>query len=379
MTTLEQLRAVEFPEASQSIYLNHAASSFLPARSAAVLEAYSRDRQRVYHLYQQGTYDFDPAPLRTALGTLLRCPAHQIALVNGTSDAIASVLNAIDWRAGDAVVVPTHDFPGIVNACRRLARQGVEVHEVPGHGVEVSVPAIMAHATPRTRAVVASHVHWTTGVRLDIAALGVACRARGVLSIIDAIQSLGNQQIDVQAAQVDVLAAATYKWLLGIPGAAVLRVDDRVLDQLMPDRRGWLSVTTPSSAATEAELWPDARRFEVGTPSEAARRVLQPSVELLLEIGDDVVAAHALDLTTQLIEVLDRRGLTVLTPREQAHRGAIVSFTSGDETRDAALAKGLLERRVVVARRGAGLRAAPHITNTVDDIQRFEAALDEIR
>jgi selenocysteine lyase/cysteine desulfurase len=199
-----------------------------------------------------------------------------------------------------------------------------------------------------------------------------------VLSIVDAIQSLGNQRIDVQAVEVDVLAAATYKWLLGIPGAAVLRVDDRVLDQLVPDRRGWLSVSTPAEAATDAELWPDARRFEVGTPSEAARRVLLPSVELLLEIGDAVVAAHALALTTQLIEVLDRHHLTVLTPRSDAARGAIVSFTTGAATKDAALARALLDRRVVVSRRGAGLRAAPHVTNTSDDIAQFSAVLSEI-
>ena len=86
----------------------------------------------------------------------------------------------------------------------------------------------------RTRAVVASQVHWQTGHRIDLAKLGQLCRSVGALSIVDAIQGLGQVPVDVTAAGIDVLVAGSYKWLMGIPGTAVLcasaaRLDTRSL------------------------------------------------------------------------------------------------------------------------------------------------------
>lgn len=371
------LVADEFPHAHESVYLNHAASSILPRRSAAVLAQYAADRQRVYHLYQQGTYDFDPAPLRVACGRLLGCAPEEVALLGGTSDSVAAVLNAMDWSGGGRVVVPANEFPGVLLACRRLAALGVTVTEVPV-AADGTVPAerLLEAVDSRTRAVVASHVHWTTGAKLDLDLLGAACRARGVVTVIDAIQSLGNQVLDLGVTPVDVVAAATYKWLLGVPGAAVVRIPSTLAGgTLRPDRVGWQSVQGPPGSGPPPPLWDDARRFEVGTPSEAARMTLLPSVELLVEVGMPAVAAHCARLADGLIAAVDAAGYTVLTPRAAARRGAIMSFTTGSAEGDDALQRRLLAERIVVARRGAGLRVGGHLMNTLADVERFAAAL----
>lgn len=374
---LSALVADEFPHAGESTYLNHAASSFIPRRSAAVLAQYATDRQRVYHLYQQGKFDFDPMPLRASCAQLLGCAPAEIALLGGTSDSVAAVLNAMDWSHRGRVVVPANEFPGVLYACRRLAAVGVDVVEVPPDA-DGTVPAerLLEAVDGRTRAVVASQVHWTTGARLDLDLLGAECRRRGVVTVIDAIQAMGNQLLDLSVTPVDIVVAATYKWLLGIPGAAVLRVPEWLLDEMQtPDRVGWLSVQGAVGGAPAMTLWDDARRFEVGTPSEAARMALQSSVELLLEVGLARIAAHCAVIADGIIEAVDAAGHTVLTPRAATRRGAIVSFTTGSATGDDALYQRLLAARIVVARRGAGLRVGGHLMNTMADVETFARAI----
>lgn len=369
--------AAEFPHAGESVYLNHAASSFLPARSAAVLARYAEDRQRVWHLYEQGTYDFDPAPLREACGRLLGCAPAEIALLGGTSDSVAAVLNAMDWSGRGRVVVPANEFPGVLYACRRLAALGVEVTEVPPDAAGVVTAERLLEAVDgRTRAVVASHVHWTTGARLDLDLLGTECRQRGVVTVIDAIQGMGNQVLDLSVTPVDVVAAATYKWLLGVPGGAVLRVPPALLAEMQPpDRVGWMSVQGAVGGVPSMTLWDDARRFEVGTPGEAARMALLPSVQLLLEVGIARVAAHCAALADGIIAAVDAAGYTLLTPREPSRRGAIVSFTTGSAEGDQALQRRLLGERVVVALRGAGVRVAGHLMNGPADVEALARAI----
>ncbi len=367
MTSLEAAR--EFPRIRDAVYLNHAASAPLPRRSAAALRAYLDDRERLFHLYQAGRQDFDPSGLRAKLGRLANAPASAIGFAPTTTDGISGALNGIAWRPGDNVVFAANEFPGVVYAGLNLARRRVNVRQVPVDG-HLAVEDLLNATDGRTRAVVVSHVHWQTGHRVDIARLGAECRAAGVLSIVDAVQSLGAVPVDFTAAGVDLLVAGSYKWLLAIPGAAVLYASERTLAEMTPDRAGWRSMQTSVYAAPSLEWAPDASRFHVGGQSDATLIALDRSVDLLLEIGVDHIHRHVLGLLDRLVAGLAGTGLSVRSSLEPAHRSTILSVTTGDAARDDRLTKTLADARVIVARRGAGIRVAPHWHNTPEQIDR---------
>lgn len=69
-------------------------------------------------------------------------------------------------------------------------------------------PALMRaiETDPRVRGVALSWVSYWSGHRFDLAAIGAACRERGIWFFVDAIQGVGAVELDVIAAQVDVLA-----------------------------------------------------------------------------------------------------------------------------------------------------------------------------
>jgi len=368
-------RVREFPFADEMTYLNHAASSPLPARSADALRRHVSERQRLFDLYQTGTQDYDPTALRAKLGRLVNAAPQSIGFAPTTSDGISGTLNAIDWRPGDNLVVAANDYPGVLYACDCLVRRGVEVRKVPMPNGHLELERLVDALDPRTRALAASHVHWQTGYRVDLQSLGRACNDRGVLSVIDAIQSLGSQPIDLAVTPVDVLVAGAYKWLLGVPGVAVLYVSPRALEWLVPDRAGWVSMRTSVYAEPRVDWLPDAMRFMAGAPTNAALVALEQSVELLLEVGVAAIARHTAGLVGALAAGAARPGMRINSRLTPECRSSIVSVTTGDPDRDLALLRDLVAQRIIVAQRGPGLRIAPHLHNLSEDVERLLDAL----
>ncbi len=72
----------------------------------------------------------------------------------------------------------------------------------------VTLDDIAARITPRTRLLAISSVQWSSGYRVELAALGALCRERNIWFVVDAIQQLGAVPIDVRATPIDSSPAA---------------------------------------------------------------------------------------------------------------------------------------------------------------------------
>lgn len=368
-----RLAAHEFPHQRDGVYLNHAASAPMPLRTSRALRAYADDRERLFSLYQSGTQDYNLPVLQRKLASLLDAPADRLTFVPTTTDAIAGTINSIDWRAGDNIVVPENEFPGVLYPCLHLAARGVEARVVPVDA-HAELDRVLAAIDGRTRAVAISHVHWQTGHRLDLEKLGAECRARGVLSIVDAIQSVGAVPVSLANADVDVLTAGAYKWMMAMPGTAALYVGPRFLAATTPDRAGYKGMAVESTAVVgppRIQWAPGAARFQVGGPINAALIALEHSVDLLLEIGVPAIFTHVSTLIDHLAANAARAGLQLKSDLRAPHRSTFVSVTTGSSDRDERLVKALVAQRVIVGVRGPGIRVAPHLHNSIDDIDRF--------
>lgn len=365
-----RLAAAEFPGQREGVYLNHAASSPLPHRTSEALRAYLADRERLFHLYQTGTQDYSIPKLQAKVARLFNAPTELIGFVPSTTEAMAGVLNGIDWKAGDNVVVPADEFPGVLYPCLHLERRGVTVKQVPVEK-HADLDRVLAEIDGRTRAVAISWVHWLTGHRLDMARLGAECRKRGVLSIVDAIQGVGGVPIDVTGAQVDLFVAGSYKWLMGIPGTAAIYTSPQLLAGVAPDRAGHAGMKTSVYDTPHIEWLPGAARFQVGGPINAALIALEHSIDLLTEVGVPRIESHVTGLIDVLAAKAERSGLKLNSDLSPAHRSTFVNVTTGDAARDDRVVKALVAQRIIVGRRGPGIRIAPHLHNSIADIERL--------
>src|SRR5690606_25038292 len=88
-----------------------------------------------------------------------------------------------------------------------------------------------------------SSVQFSTGFRADLERFGRFCRERDIFFVVDAIQSLGQIPLDVEAACIDIVATGGQKWLCAPFGTGFCYVRRGLLEQMEPLMVGWTGMT----------------------------------------------------------------------------------------------------------------------------------------
>lgn len=350
----------EFPLDEELVYLNHAAVAPWPARTAKAVQAFAQENcQRGASGYK--SWMATETRLREQLRDFLNAPsADDIALVKNTSEALSMVASGLDWQFGDNVVSSNEEFPSNRIAWEAQKRYGVTFREVD-LGQDDPEAALMSACDERTRVLTISSVQYGSGLKLDLEKLGQFCRERNILFCVDAIQSLGACQLDVQAIQADFVMADAHKWLLGPEGIAVFYCAADRRCELKLHEFGWHMVQKMGDYS-EREWRPaaSARRFECGSPNMLGIYAFSASLSLLQEIGMDQVEQMVLDNSAYAMEtLLSVDGLKLVTPQANTRRAGIVTFRIPDQ--DATLLhEQLMQQQVICAARGGGIRFSPH-------------------
>ena len=365
----------EFPQDPETCYLNHAAVAPWPARSAEAARRFADQCVRVGARHYPDWLR-EEQRLRQQLAQLIHAEHPlDVALLKNTSEGLSFIAAGLDWREGDNVIISNQEFPSNRIPWEALARHGVTVSEVD---LDVDDPeqALIDAMVPRTRLLSVSSIQYGTGLRLDLPRLGHACRQHGVLFCVDAIQSLGAVQFDVQACQADFVVADGHKWMLGPEGLALFWVRPALREQLSLTEYGWHMVAEAGNY--DRHDWQpaaDARRFECGSPNLLCAHVLSASLSLLLETGMDTVERELLARTSWLHEKLSQLGkVSVISPADSARRGGIVTFRPTGETSQA-LHRRLMDQGIICAARGGGVRFSPHFYTPYEVMEKAMAAL----
>ena len=149
----------------------------------------------------------------------------EIAVTKNVTEGLNIVANAIDWKAGDNVVVCAElEHPNNIYIWLSLRDRGVQVRAIPARNGAIDTQAMIDAIDARTRILTVASVTFAPGFRSELAALGRACRKSGALFLVDAVQSCGILDLDVEAAAIDALATSTSKGLMGIGGLGFLYV-----------------------------------------------------------------------------------------------------------------------------------------------------------
>jgi selenocysteine lyase/cysteine desulfurase len=368
----ESLRRREFPVAAETVFWAHAGVCALPR---CVVDAMSRYLNACTEGDQEAVLD-DHFVLqtRTLASQLLCCTPQEIALIGPTSVALSLVANGVDWQPGDNVIFYQDDYPANVYPWQALEARGVELRRVkPQQLGHIELEHITPLVDERTRLVALASVHFLTGWRLHVDAIGRWLRERGVLFCLDAIQSFGALRTSV--AHVDFAAADSHKWLLGPLATGVFYVRREVQERLRPTLVGWNNVASPAFITQDTMRFPShAGRYEAGTANLAGIVGLNAALQLLLGIGIESIEARLLAFGEKIITAMEERGFEYVGPRERSRRSGILSFTrsGGDLTKlHARLGEQGIVTSLRVTRDGTRLlRFSPHFYNTEAELER---------
>ena len=379
---VEALRAREFPWATsgETIYLNHASTGPLPQRSVDVVAEWGRLRsnpQRLPQDLQFGTL----ARTRSLIGELIGADAGEIALAANTSFGINLAAFSLPLEPGDVIVTPDLEFPANIYPWMAAAdRRGGEFRRVPlVDGVADTETILRALDDDCVRVLAVSWVSSANGARLDLTALGDACRARGIYFVVDGIQGLGPLALDLRELKVDLFSSGAQKWLLGPWGAGFVYVRQELIAKLEPHDVSWLGVRDSDDFTRLPDYdltWrDDARKFEFITLPYQDFAAANASLELIHELGAANIVTHVerlADFIARWVESHD--DLELVTPNERTRRGGIVSI----RPRDATAASGrLTAANVAHSLRQGMIRLSPYFYNTEEELERALPLLSE--
>jgi len=355
----------EFPALAHWTYLNTATFGQLPRRATDAVARHFAHRDELACSDFLAWYD-DADRIRAKIGRLINCTAADVAFVPNASTALGLLLAGLDWHPGDQVLTLEHEFPNNLYAPGLLTRFGVETTACPWDRFYDSV-------NPRTRLAILSSVNYNTGFAPPLAELAEYLRSRGVLLFIDGTQSVGALRFDAARIQPDMLAVHGYKWLFSPNGAGFFYIAPQLRERLQPNVVGWRSHRDWRNVDNlhhgVPELLPSAEKYEGGSVSFALLYAMEASLDLILEIGQDVVEQRVLHLAAKARGMLRSLGATVA---DSASPIVAARFEQQDVS---ALARALKEQRVLVAARRGHLRVSPHLYNNEQDLEIFERAL----
>jgi cysteine desulfurase / selenocysteine lyase len=355
----------EFPALANWTYLNTATFGQMPRRGTEACAQHFTHRDELACADFLTWFD-DADRIRSKIGRLINCAPQDIAFVPNASTALGLLLAGLNWHPGDHILTLEHEFPNNLYAPGLLQRFGVETTACPWDRFYESV-------TEKTRLVLLSSVNYTTGFAPPLADLSEFLHARGVLLYVDGTQSVGALRFDTARIQPDMLAVHGYKWLLSPDGAGFFFIAPKLREWLQPNVVGWRSHRDWRNVDNlhhgVPELLPSAEKYEGGSVSFALLYAMEASLDLILDIGPDVIEQRVLDLAAKTRSVLRGLGATVA---ECASPIVAARFENRDVS---ALSRALQEQRVLVAARRGHLRVSPHLYNNEQDLEIFEGVL----
>ncbi len=351
----------EFPLRNDIIYLNHAAVSPWPRRTAETIQHFAMENI-TQGAKNSAQWERQVTLLREQLRDLLNAPAtSDIALLKNTSEALSIVAYGLNWHHGDNIILTDQEFPSNRIVWESLQNQGVTVRQAQITDNNNPEAALFALTDQQTRLITVSSVQYASGLRLDLEKIGNYCRDNGILFCVDAIQSLGALAFDAQAIHADFVMADGHKWMLAPEGVAVFYCHAKQREQLQLKQYGWHMVENLYDYdATTWTITPDARRFECGSLNTLGIYALSASLSLLTEIGIAKVEQQILDNTEFLLTALTQLAdVEILSPQDPNRYAGIVTFRHR-RLETPTLFRYLLDQGVICAKRGGGIRFSPH-------------------
>lgn len=375
------VREREFPWATrgEAVFLDHASTGPLPERTRRVIEIQGRKRAEPFRLTGDDLFPMLQRA-RANAAQLIGAPSESIALVTNTSHGVNIAARTLPFGAGDVILSTAGEFPANVYPWLAAARaRGAEFRLLPlaGHLPDEAALMRAIESDPRVKGVALSWVSYWSGHRFDLAAVGAACRKRGIWFFVDAIQGVGAVPLDVAAANIDILSCGAQKWLLSPWGTGFAYVRPDLIARLEPAEVGWMAQPVNSDFRSLLDYDPtwhtDARRFEVVTLDFVHFAAMAESIGLFLELGPDNIAARVRVLADRIVEsARGMRGVDLVTPADPARRAGVMALKVSDPD---SVSRTLRDARIFHAVREGCVRIAPHFYNTESEVDRALAII----
>lgn len=312
----------------------------------------------------------------------------RIAFTANSTQALNTAIKGI-LQSGDHVITTALEHNSVLRPLYELEDQGVHLTILPANPMgNICYEDFEKEIRPNTKAIVTTHGSNLTGNLLDIQRIGAIAQKHSITYIVDASQTAGIFDIDVQKMHIDVLCFTGHKGLLGPQGTGGIYIRDGV--EIRPLLSGGSGVQT--YLRKHPPQMPTA--LEAGTLNGHGIAGLGAAIGYLQETGLDVIREKEQKLMREFYtQVKEIPGISVYGDFTGSNRCAIVAlnirdYDSGEvsdalseqfgiATRPGAHCAPLMHKALGTVEQGAVRFSFSHY-NTMEEIQIAVSALREL-
>ena len=224
----------------------------------------------------------------------------------------------------------------------------------PEKNGEISIEKIIESIKEDTIAVVVNHISNVTGTIVDIEKIGKVTREKGVMLIVDASQSAGYLDIDVERDGIDILCFTGHKSLYGLQGSGGIYIREGI------DFTPIIEGGTGSFSKLERQPLVMPEGLEAGTLNTLAIVSLGAGIDFIQKVGIENIRKYEDKLTQRFLTELKK--IPEVEVYGSDKRGPVVTLNiKGIDSGD--LAAYLDEEYGILVR--GGLHCAPKIHETI--------------
>ena len=266
-------------------------------------------------------------------------------------------------KPGDHVITTSMEHNSVLRPIKYLENFGIESTIVKGDSKgRIKSFDIEKTIKENTKLIVNTHVSNLTGTIMPIKEIGRVARENGIVYMVDAAQSAGVYDIDVEDMKIDLLAFPGHKGLLGPQGTGGLIIREGLeLEGFMQGGTGSVSYSL-----NQPDIYPD--KFESGTANAPGIIGLGAGIRYILDRGIYDIRRYEEELIQHFIEEAQKiDGIILYGPLNVKEQGGVVALNIKDA--DSSEIAYILDEEYDIAVR-SGLHCAPLAHKTIGTLDQ---------
>ncbi|MDT8427329.1 MAG: aminotransferase class V-fold PLP-dependent enzyme [Pseudomonadales bacterium] len=378
------------PATQHLLHLNNAGAALTPQ---PVMQAILDHLQLEQEL---GAYEAQEKALEKsenfyhAFARMLNCNPREIAYAESASRAWTLLFQAIPLEPGDRIITSQTEYASNFLTLLHIAKKRqITLDIIPDDASgQLDIEELKKRIDADVRLIAITHIPSQTGRINPAEEVGRIARKHRILYLLDACQSAGQMDLDVNRLGCDMLIGTGRKYLRGPRGTGFMYVRHAILDYLQPT-----TIDLHSAIWVKPDIYhlrDDARRFEQWESFLAGKIGLASAVDYALSLGLPAIEARVQKLAAMLRARLNTiKGVTVHDQGDKL--SGICTFSSTQlpalDIRDALRQQGTnlsvvrksnavfdFEKRAL----GDICRASVHYYNTEQELDTFYQQLDKL-
>jgi selenocysteine lyase/cysteine desulfurase len=329
----------------------------------------------VYHMWQ--ILEPNVESVRRRLAAEFGCDPEELAITRNASEALQIAQLGIDLKPGDEVVTTNQDYGRMLDTWEQRARRdGIKLTKisfpVPPKSMDDLADRLLGAVTPSTKVLHFCHITNLTGQIFPVTRICDEARRRGIKTVVDGAHAFAHFPYQASDLGCDYYGTSLHKWLLAPIGTGFLYVRRENIASLWP--------LTPA-AASKAK---DIRKFEeIGTHPAANHNAIAEALTFHEGIGIERKAARLRYLRDRWAQRLQANPkIRLHTNLDPAHSCAIGTVQIVGTPTPAVVTR-LWDRWRIIATpivhaEYEGARITPNVYTTLEEIDTFAAAMEEI-